>query len=61
MDKPSPGWLLSNVLLEMDEARNASPRVTQQPSEMVKARDMQLTQAIDRIACITPRARGSGF
>jgi hypothetical protein len=52
MDEPSPRWHLRDRLLEMDEARNARPRVVQQPSEMVKERDAQLARAADKIAAL---------
>ena len=56
MDKPSPGSLLRDHLLEMDEARNARPRVPQQASEMVKERDARLAQQVEKMATLR-RAR----
>jgi hypothetical protein len=56
MDKPSPGRLLSDRLLEMDEARNARPHTPQQPSDMVKERNARLVAQAERIAALK-RAR----
>jgi hypothetical protein len=56
MDKPAPGSLLRNLLLEMDEARNACPRAPQQASDWVKERDARLAEQADKIAALR-RAR----
>src|SRR5690242_5821079 len=54
MDKPSQR--LFDLLKEIDEARNASPRTPQQPSEMVRERNARLAEQADRIAALR-RAR----
>jgi hypothetical protein len=56
MDQPSPGRLLADHLLQMDEARNARPRTPQQPSEMVKDREARLANTAEKIAALR-RAR----
>ena len=56
MDKPSSDRLLSDRLLEMDEARNARPHTPQQPSDMVKERNARLVAQAEKIA-VLKRAR----
>jgi hypothetical protein len=57
MDKPSPGrHLLSDMLQQIDEARNASPRTSQQPSQMVRERDARLASQAEKISALR-RAR----
>lgn len=50
MDKPSQR--LIDLVKEIDEARNASPRVPQQPSEMVTDRNARLAEQAERIAAL---------
>ena len=52
MDKPSPGRLLTDRLLEIDEARNARPREPQQASEVVKEREARLASVAEKIASL---------
>jgi hypothetical protein len=56
MDNPSPGRLLADRLLQLDEARNARPHNTQQPSEIVKERNARLVNQAEKIAALR-RAR----
>jgi hypothetical protein len=58
LNKPSPDWRLRDLLLEIDEARNASPKVPQQASAMVKERDAKLAREAEKIAALR-RARES--
>jgi hypothetical protein len=52
MDKPSPGRILTDRLLEIDEARNARPHEPQQASEMVKERNARLADQAQKIAAL---------
>jgi hypothetical protein len=56
MDKPPSGRLLTDRLLEMDEARNARPHEPQQASQMVKERNARLRDQAEKIAALK-RAR----
>jgi hypothetical protein len=56
MDKPSPGRLLTDRLLEIDEARNARPHEPQQASDIVKERNARLADQAQKIASLR-RAR----
>jgi len=56
MDKPSPGRLLTDRLLEIDEARNARPHEPQQASKMVEERNARLADQAEKIAALK-RAR----
>ena len=56
LNKPSPDWRLRDLLLEIDEARNATPKVPQQASAMVKERDAKLAREAEKIAALR-RAR----
>jgi len=58
LNKPSPDWRLRDLLLEMDQARNASPKVPQQASAMVQEPDAELAQEAEKIAALR-RARES--
>jgi hypothetical protein len=50
MDQRPPGRpLLADMLREMDEARNASPRTLQQPSEIVRERNDRLAGQAEKI------------
>src|SRR5262245_15403892 len=60
MDKPSPGWLLRDRLLEMDEARNAKPRMAQQASDLVKEREARLAEQAERIAALRRAREAAG-
>lgn len=60
MDKPSPGRLLTDWLLQLDEARNARPRSVQQPSEMVRQRDARLAEQAEKIAALRRARETSG-
>jgi hypothetical protein len=60
MDKPPSGSLLTNLLAEIDEARNARPRAPQQPSEIVKERDAQLARAAEKIAALRRAREAAG-
>ena len=59
MDKPSQR--LTDLLKEIDEARNASPRVPQQPSEIVKERNARLAEQADRIAALRRAREAAGL
>jgi hypothetical protein len=52
MDKPSPGQILADRLLQLDEARNARPHIPQQPSEIVKERNVRLANQAEKIAAL---------
>ena len=52
MDKPSPGRLLTDRLLELDEARNARPHEPQVPSQIVKEREARLAEQGEKIAAL---------
>lgn len=56
MDKPSPDRLLTDRLLEMDEARNARPHEPQVASQIVKDREARLAEQSEKIAALK-RAR----
>ena len=56
MDKPPSGRLLTDRLLELDEARNARPHEPQQASQMVKERNARLLDQAEKIAALK-RAR----
>jgi len=56
MDKPSSGRLVTDLLLEIDEARNARPHEPQQASQMVKARNARLADQAEKVAALK-RAR----
>ena len=57
MDRPAPGsYLLSDVLRQIDEARNASPHTPQEPSEIVRERNARLADQAEKIAALK-RAR----
>jgi hypothetical protein len=60
MDKLSPGSLLRDQLLEIDEARNARPRVAQQESEMVKERNARLAEQANRLAALRRAREAAG-
>ena len=61
MDNPSPGRLLADRLLQMDEARNARPHTTQQPSEMVKERNVRLANQAEKIAALKRAREAAGI
>jgi hypothetical protein len=61
MDKPSPGRLPADRLLQMDEARNASPRSPQQPSAMVKEREARLAGTAEKIAALRRAREAAGI
>jgi hypothetical protein len=61
MDQPSPGRLLADHLLQMDEARNARPRTPQQPSEMVKDREARLANTAEKIAALRRAREAAGI
>jgi hypothetical protein len=52
MDKASSGRILTDLLLEIDEARNASPRQPQQASQWVKERNACLADQAEKIAAL---------
>lgn len=56
MDGPSPGRLLTDWLLKMDEARNARPHEPQVASQLVKERGARLAEQAKKIAALK-RAR----
>jgi hypothetical protein len=57
MDKPPPGRpLLTDMLRHIDEARNASPHIPQQPSQIVRERNERLASHVEKIAALR-RAR----
>ena len=60
MNKPSPDWRLRDLLLEIDEARNASPKVPQQASAMVKERDAKLAREAEKIAALRRARKSAG-
>lgn len=51
MDRPPPGTFAGKIL-ELDEARNARPRIAQLPSEMVQERDARLASQADKVAAL---------
>src|SRR5687767_14422964 len=61
MDTPSPGRLLADRLLQMDEARNACPHTPQQPSEMVKGRNARLASQAAKIAALRRAREAAGI
>jgi hypothetical protein len=61
MDKPSPGRLLADRLLHMDEARNARPHSPQQPSDIVKEREARLAAAAEKIAALRRAREAAGI
>ena len=61
MDTPSPGRLLADRLLQMDEARNARPQAPQQPSEMVKERNVRLANQAEKIAALKCAREAAGI
>ena len=56
MESYKPKGLLVNWLLEIDQARSARPRIPQQPSDMVRAREERLAALADKISVLR-RAR----
>jgi hypothetical protein len=60
MERDRPKYLLTEYLLEIDQARNASPRIPQQPSEMVRERESRLAALADKISALR-QARESAF
>jgi hypothetical protein len=50
-ETPRPGSF-ADKLLELDQARNARPRIAQLPSEMVRERDARLASQADKIAAL---------
>ena len=57
MDKHPPGRpLLADMLQQIDEARNASPHIPQQPSDMVRERNERLAGQAEKIQALR-RAR----
>jgi hypothetical protein len=52
MDKPFSGRLLTDRLLEIDEARNARPHEPQQPSQWVRDRNARLADQAEKIAAL---------
>jgi len=61
MDNPSPGRLLADRLLQLDEARNARPHNTQQPSEMVKERNARLANQAEKITALRRAREAAGI
>ena len=61
MDTPSPGRLLADRLLQMDEARNARPHAPQQPSEMIKERNARLANQAEKIAALKRAREAAGI
>jgi hypothetical protein len=61
MDRPSSGRLLTDLLAEIDKARNARPRAAQQPSEIVKERDAQLARVAEKIAALRRAREAAGI
>ena len=61
MDKPSPGRLLADWLLQMDEARNARPHSAQQPSDIVNEREARLASMAEKIAALRKAREAAGI
>lgn len=52
MDRPPQPGSFAGKILELDEARNARPRIAQLPSEMVQERDARLAGQADKVAAL---------
>jgi ribosomal protein L7/L12 len=61
MEKRSAGRILAHRLLQMDEARNARPHTLQQPSEMVKERNVRLANQAEKIAALKWAREAAGI
>jgi hypothetical protein len=60
MDKPPSGRLLTDRLLEIDEARNARPHEPQQASQMVNERNARLRHQAEKIAALKRAREAAG-
>jgi hypothetical protein len=56
---PTDRPLLNDLLRHIDEARDASPRTPQQPSDMVRERNERLAGQAEKMEALR-RARGLG-